>query len=412
MMRKRFFGQLRETGDVTGNGDDGNGEEAEEVNFHTYDNGYRSKPDRGNQQAVYSSSSREEEELWRHKMRELREAKETARLKMEQSKQGQGQEMNNGDGNGVEKKSHRHQPSRNGSIYLDAGNGAHGNDHNGDEGAIQVHRIDRGRNDNVNRDTEHSRHRIVDWRDFIPVDTVGRTKMIDDVSHGHGGNNIQIHAANLEKLLKAYLSNATSNGGDGMSNQFESSSLRAQSRHTMVMQPSMAELFEKISIDPMICKLLKLNLGELTKNISENSANSKAVAASSKVRLEKLPLRFMHEEHYIELFQPLLLEEFKAAAISHLTSLQSHANRDASFKSRGKGASSGQVMKGRCILATPRVGCAKLTEVHMQSQFNDGGSSRDADGTMLGRSYQSNILFTDELVLVFSKPLPDGEMRI
>ena len=60
-------------------------------------------------------------------------------------------------------------------------------------------------------------------------------------------------------------------------------------------------------------------------------------------------------------------------------------------------------------------GTSQLTEVHMQTVLNDRkeGGRNAADGTIMhGRGYQSNVLFKDELVLVFSKPLPDGKLRV
>jgi len=449
LLKKRFFGggqqQQYYSYDEAANEnddkeDDDKDMEEEELNFQAYGHEYRSKSGRGYplsaEQIAHSSSSSssslkgEEEGVWRSKMKELREAKETARLKMEQSRRLQQQHQMNG---GDETTSHRQYPYRNGnSNYLDEGND--------DDGTSIPHPIDRSGNGNdngnSNRDAENTKHRMVDWRDFIiPVDrsssstSSGGKKVTADNGHQrYGGNDIRIHSANLDKLLKAYLSSANSDAvgvGVGGKNQFD---LTLPS-HSMVMQPSMAELFEKISIDPMLCKLLKLNLGELAKSIIISSSSSSSsssldgrTAASKAIKLEKLPLRFMHEENYIELFQPLLLEEFKAAAMSHLSSLQSSSashsnNHDAtnSFRSKkGKSVSSGQVMKGRCILATSRVGCAKLTEVHMQTVLNDGKEGgRNADGTIMhGRSYQSNVLFKDELVLVFSKPLPDGKLRV
>lgn len=452
LLKKRFFGggqQQQQHYSYDKDDDDEDKEEEEELNFQVYGHEYRSKTGHGYpqsahlslssysrapvQQISHSSSSSssslkgEEEGVWRSKMKELREAKETARLKMEQSRRLQQQHQMDG---GDEITSHRQYPYRNGnSNYLDEGN-------DDDDGTSIPHPIDRsgnGNNDgNSNRDAENTKHRTVDWRDFIiPADSSssstssgGKKVTVDNGHHRYSGNDIRMHSANLDKLLKAYLSSTNSDAvgvGVGGKNQFDST----LPRHSMVMQPSMAELFEKISIDPMLCKLLKLNLGELAKSIiisSSSSSSDGRAAASKAVKLEKLPLRFMHEENYIELFQPLLLEEFKAAAMSHLSSLQSSSashsnNHDAtsSFRSKkGKGVSSGQVMKGRCILATSRVGCAKLTEVHMQTVFNDGkGGSRNADGTIMhGRGYQSNVLFKDELVLVFSKPLPDGELRV
>jgi hypothetical protein len=470
MFRKRMYGSAFEGGrggnrENDGDGGDGSGHSDNDGKKFRYDLGFP-KPFRApsayefdahqyvrdfqasGKQALGPQRQRqkqqEEESSWQVQMRELREAKAAAREKLELQQQKEQREQNEqtklgsavamtssggaGGGRGA-------QQQRSSLLLLDSGRS--GSSATAVAAASRGLKADAGvRDDDDNDDDDDSEDerrerksngngvgKRLNWQELLRMSTSLPLKKLKE-QQGPGqarssSNDSSVRKTNQD-LMNAYLASlAKAEGGGG---------LGAAQRWSKAKLPTIADSIAEISIDPLIKKLLMIDLSRCSgEEEEEGGGKGGAVKQSEQDKepeLEPLPVRFLHEAHYIKMFWPLLLLEVKAALIAHVSnptpspgpSGRSYGGSVDASGSSGSSGSSGyrnvssaasatpplaaSAVKVRCVLCNARIGQPSLQEVHVM-QISDTVHH-------LQPSFYSQSLKKDELVVLLHSPVSYG----
>lgn len=317
----------------------------------------------------------QKEGQWQDQLRELKEAKERARAKIEWKRkhdEAAGKAAASGATVDAAATSSASAPPqrvrRQSSALLESQQEAADDDDSSDEPTTGTSAV----------------RRVADWREFLKVPgTAGAG------SAGNAGSTAQrdpIDVANIMQMYQQALQ-AQRDGANGS---------RAGGRAL----PSIAQSLAEISIDPLIRKLLRFNFAELCNDSRSNKV-------SDKPALKEVPVRFLHEEDYISSFQPLLLEEVKSALISQINGERSEDSTRAGSTGSGVGAA----VKVKCVLRNARVGQPKLQEAQVVVIQPEGASGA---GGVAGadRSSERGRLMKDDLVLVMQSISGNGERQL
>ena len=231
-------------------------------------------------------------------------------------------------------------------------------------------------------EAQKSVRRVTNWREFLTIPGVSNGRTGEN-----GAKSGQTDQANISNLMQMYLA--------GQHNQ--SSAMRGQ------RLPTIAESMAEISIDPLIRKLLKCDLIEICADARGNGASG----AKETQAFEEVPVRFLHEEHYIDSFQPLLLEEVKAALASQLNGERADDTRSSRGNSGGSYSDLPTAVPVRCVLRNARVGQAKLQEA--QVVVSDPRRDKERD---FRHDREQLRLTKDDLVLVLTSGSGGGKKHL
>jgi hypothetical protein len=149
-------------------------------------------------------------------------------------------------------------------------------------------------------------------------------------------------------------------------------------------------------------------------SIDNNTTNAATIAkkSNSKDSVQyALPMSFVDEHKYIAAYQPLLIEEFKAALVSYILntnpvdvieSLGSSTSNSSSTSTRGREF---ETIELRCDTILQRQGESQLMEAEVHRVYNNSDTSTNSSTT---RSSSADLV-KDELVLIIKKELPPGK---
>lgn len=224
-------------------------------------------------------------------------------------------------------------------------------------------------------DHSHSRRKVLNWRDLLELTKTGN----NTTTPASKGPNKFTDVSGLMKLYQ----------------DVQSGNLRPGSSLSGKAQPTIAESMAQISTDPLVRKLLKCDLSNLSN--AARQGNSRGRVDPEAPNLENVPVRFMQEEHYITSFAPLLLEEVKTAVVACVngenTSDEARSMDSVGTRDCGRGSSVTLPVRVRCLLRNARAGQPKLQEAHVAVVQNGKGAS--------------DRLNKDDLVMIFpSSALP------
>lgn len=239
---------------------------------------------------------------------------------------------------------------------------------------------------------QKSARKVANWREFLAIPG---GSMVNNSSNAADETKFT-DLSKVSSMMQMYLAQQHN----------QSNNLRAQ------RLPTIAESMAEISIDPLIRKLLRCSLLEISAGTRGGGGGSNAIAGNSvsgagstQAALEDVPVRFMHEEHYIGIFQPLLLEEVKSALASQVNGERTEDTRSSSRGGSGY-SDMPTVVPVRCLLRSARVGQPKLQEAHVVVTADP---RREANNNN-NRSYEREQLrlTKDDLVLVLSSGAGGG----
>jgi hypothetical protein len=209
-----------------------------------------------------------------------------------------------------------------------------------------------------------ARRKVTDWRELLSL-SKGPNKS-EASSSAQSKSSTAATESDITSLMQTYLNSQRDAAWSG----------RAGGKS----QPSFSEAMAAISIDPLIRKLLRCNLSELCASGTRGRDNPQKVA------FEQVPVRFLEEEHYIQSFSPLLLDEVTTALVAFIL------GENTSDEARGGGggaaastyggsagpASSSSPLRVRCLLTNARAGQPKLQEAHVvQDDYPRGKLAKD-----------------------------------
>jgi hypothetical protein len=147
-----------------------------------------------------------------------------------------------------------------------------------------------------------------------------------------------------------------------------------------------------VSADSLFVQVLGLNLKSVCeemqgrKNEEEEGAQSTSFA--------KVPVRFLHESAYISAFEPLLVDEVKAALGSHITQWDTNASKRRSYNQQSGDGKDFVSVSLRFSSRAARPSCQLLQEVQLTSSLN---------------SCKKHFV-KDDLVLILKAGLPKGNL--
>ena len=386
LIRKRMYGDM---GVESGNG------LIDSEDYPTVSNKYQKGGDVGGNwlsARQVPSAKEKEEDNWQTQLRELREAKARARELKEQQQVVLPQNI---PPLAVSVTKAEHQGTSSGRT-APAGSGASRRSNMLVQDAAEDGEEDEGEGKG-STGAQRGARGVVNWREFLSIPGSGKGHASSGAGdEAKGGITDQMRILNMMQMYRAQQHNP-------------SSSLLGQ------RLPTIAESMAEISIDPLIRKLLKCNLMEIsadsrggsgTHNGAVNSSDSGNGAKSAdKEILNDVPVRFMHEEHYISIFQPLLLEEVKSAVASQINGERSDDTRSSRGNTSFNDAPT--AVPVRVLLRSARVGQPKLQEAHVvvtadpRRDANNNGSNRQHEREQLR-------LTKDDLVLVLTSGAGGG----
>lgn len=257
-------------------------------------------------------------------------------------------------------------------------------------------------------DESESRKRLADWTDFGDEDAppVAARKFISGLNEGYsdpaaldeGYENLlpapqpdksSIRSTGID--LSALLRQATSSvsrpvtSRDPLQSGQAASSVKGLAAKYASGPNDLLEdeSLDKVCIDSLLKSVLRLKLADL----SEEPETKNGINCT----LNSVPNRFLEEEHYMNTFRPLLLEEVKAA-------LGNHVRTGGGLSSGGRHGgvhSAARVVDVRCALLHDRQGDAELQEARVALIKSEGR------GTVHGE------LDKDDLILVFQSTSPE-----
>eukprot|EP01034_Spumella_vulgaris_P022409 gene22409-28533_t len=313
------------------------------------------------------STSSSGSEKWRHQMEELKQQKLEARLKTSANHVAQSS-SGSVDSAGDNKK---RKFSGGSSSLL---RGADGDDAE-DEGSEALSA--RSNKRPVRDAASASSGGAIDLKQFMPS-SVAKPSAVSASCSG-AAPTMKWGAGSIEAIKAAY--SAKKNGADN--------------------SRTIAESIAEISVDGLFEKVLDFQLQALC--VDEGPSH----AQTSDEQLLSVPIRFMHEDHYLSTFRPLMVEEVKAAIGAHLLGA---AEGGGGRKPHGQQSkpSSGEfkITTTRCVFRSSRHGCAALEEAQVsvvRDEAKKGGGERG--------SGQQHDLVKEDLLMVMRQPVPSGVTR-
>ena len=165
---------------------------------------------------------------------------------------------------------------------------------------------------------------------------------------------------------------------------------------------SVAETLMDISADSLLTEVLKLNLlsvydqAESGQNGTDSSNKESVNSVGEESRIP--PIRFLHEDQYIANFEPLLIDEVKAALGSQITQWRTQHGGKKSYlnHSGGGGARDFSVTPLKFLSSFVRPSCKDISEVQLKPSAQ-------------GRSRCSFV--KDDLILILHVAVPKGNQR-
>lgn len=196
---------------------------------------------------------------------------------------------------------------------------------------------------------------------------------------------------------------------------------------------SVAESLADVNIDPLLATVLSFRLAVICAEAEDGDDGPGSKAAPEQeegevvpAQLPQVPIRFLHEDHYVSTFRPLLMEEAKAAIGAHLLGASDGGGDSRGSKGHGRQQSSSsssssnrgstgefKVVAVKCLSRVNRTGSSAVEEVQVSTLRGGGGDSGGGGSAYHGGGggYDNNLQ-KDDLVMVMAQAVPAGIHKI